>query len=50
MLSCKGYFTNIKGIRELTLWDFYLSFSLFYPSFLGKKEGAEKERGTIVIS
>ena len=50
MLSFKGYFTNVKGTRELKLRDFYLSFSLLYASLLGKKEGVGKERGDTAIS
>jgi hypothetical protein len=52
-LSFKGYFTNVvlgkEGTRELKLRDFYLSFLLLYPSFLGKRKGGGRERGKIVI-
>jgi hypothetical protein len=48
MLSFKGYFTNValdrEGTRELKLRDFYVPFSLLYPSFLGKGKGW-KRRG-----
>jgi hypothetical protein len=44
MLSFKGYFTNVKGTRELKLSDFYRSFPLLYPSLLGKKDGVVGEK------
>ena len=47
MLSCKGYFTNIKGIRELKLRDFYLSFP-FLCSLLGEREGGEKREDIVI--
>jgi hypothetical protein len=36
--------------KELRLWDFYLSFPLLYPSFLGKGKGVEEEKRDTVIS
>jgi hypothetical protein len=34
-----------KETRELRLRDFYLSFPLLYPSFLGKGEEGGREKG-----
>lgn len=52
MLSFKGFFTNValdrEGTREFKLRDFYLSFPLLYPVFLGKREGVGREREDIV--
>ena len=54
MLSFKGYFTNValdrEGTRELKIRDFYLSFSLLYPSFSGKGEVDRREKGNRVMS
>lgn len=35
----------MKETRELSFRDFYLSFPVLYPSFLGKAKGVKREKG-----